>query len=108
MGRVGGRVATAVFIFLVYILLVAWLVVLFCCIKSHSVFEICGTMQMLSGNPFHRPLKLRTIMSGKFLICARHRSPLLLHTLDWVTILTWNFVSAKIEFVIDDLKLAII
>lgn len=23
--------------------------VLFCCIKSHSVFEICGTMQMLSG-----------------------------------------------------------
>ena len=23
--------------------------ILFCCIKSHSVFEICGTMQMLSG-----------------------------------------------------------
>jgi len=23
--------------------------ILFCCMKSHSVFEICGTMQMLSG-----------------------------------------------------------
>lgn len=23
--------------------------ILFCCVKSHSVFEICGTMQMLSG-----------------------------------------------------------
>merc|ERR1711884_342836 len=31
-GRVGGRVATAVFIFLTYILLLAWLLVLFCCI----------------------------------------------------------------------------
>ena len=32
VGRVGGRVATACFIFITYILLVAWILVLFCCI----------------------------------------------------------------------------
>ena len=36
----GGRVATAVFIFLVYILLVAWLVVLFCCIIVTTFYSL--------------------------------------------------------------------
>lgn len=30
-------------------LLTVLAMLLFCCVKSHSVFEICGTMQMLSG-----------------------------------------------------------
>ena len=41
-------------------------------------------------------------MSGEFLIFDRHRSPF---TLDWVTILTWDFFPAKIEFLIAHLKL---
>ena len=40
VGRVGGRVVTAVFIFLVYILLVAWLVVLFCCIIVTTAYTL--------------------------------------------------------------------
>ena len=40
VGRVGGRVATAVFIFLVYILLVAWLVVLFFCIIVTTFYSL--------------------------------------------------------------------
>jgi len=44
VGRVGGRVATAVFIFLVYILLVAWLVVLFCCIIVTTFYSLSWGM----------------------------------------------------------------
>ena len=47
-GRVGGRVATAVFIFLTYILLLAWLLVLFCCI----VITTGTTLSWGMSNPF--------------------------------------------------------
>ena len=40
VGRVGGRVATAVFIFLTYVLLVAWLLVLFCCIIVTTFYTL--------------------------------------------------------------------
>ena len=40
VGRVGGRVATACFIFLTYILLVAWILVLFCCIIVTTFYTL--------------------------------------------------------------------
>lgn len=47
IGRVAGRVSTAVFIFLIYILLVTWLGVLFCCIIVTIFYSlswgICST-----------------------------------------------------------------
>ena len=44
VGRVGGRVATAVFIFLTYVLLVAWLLVLFCCIIVTTFYTLSWGM----------------------------------------------------------------
>merc|ERR1712242_454711 len=50
VGRVGGRVATAVFIFLTYVLLVAWLLVLFCCIVITTgttlSWGVCSTKEI--------------------------------------------------------------
>ena len=40
VGRVGGRVATACFIFLTYILLLAWILVLFCCIIVTTFYSL--------------------------------------------------------------------
>lgn len=50
VGRVGGRVATACFIFITYILLVAWLLVLFCCIIVTVFYTlswgVCSTKEI--------------------------------------------------------------
>jgi len=50
VGRVGGRVATACFIFITYILLVAWILVLFCCIIVTTFYSlswgVCSTKEI--------------------------------------------------------------
>jgi len=50
VGRVGGRVATACFIFLTYILLLAWILVLFCCIIVTTFYSlswgVCNTTEV--------------------------------------------------------------
>eukprot|EP00092_Neocalanus_flemingeri_P005360 GFUD01005775.1.p1 GENE.GFUD01005775.1~~GFUD01005775.1.p1 ORF type:complete len:268 (-),score=65.05 GFUD01005775.1:188-991(-) len=47
VGRVGGRIASACFIFITYILLLAWLVVLLCCIVMTTFYTlswgVCST-----------------------------------------------------------------
>eukprot|EP00092_Neocalanus_flemingeri_P033343 GFUD01036258.1.p1 GENE.GFUD01036258.1~~GFUD01036258.1.p1 ORF type:complete len:267 (+),score=62.25 GFUD01036258.1:46-846(+) len=47
VGRVGGRIASACFIFITYILLLAWLVVLLCCIVITTFYTlswgVCST-----------------------------------------------------------------
>jgi len=49
-GRVGGRIASACFIFITYILLVAWLIVLACCIVMTTFYTlswgICSTEEI--------------------------------------------------------------
>merc|ERR1712037_119470 len=40
MGRAGGRVASACFIFITYILLLAWLLVLACCIVMTTFYTL--------------------------------------------------------------------
>eukprot|EP00092_Neocalanus_flemingeri_P065690 GFUD01079920.1.p1 GENE.GFUD01079920.1~~GFUD01079920.1.p1 ORF type:complete len:181 (+),score=32.62 GFUD01079920.1:45-545(+) len=40
VGRVGGRIASACFIFITYILLLAWLVVLLCCIVITTFYTL--------------------------------------------------------------------
>merc|ERR1712106_176188 len=50
VGRVGGRIASACFIFITYVLLLAWLVVLVCCIVMTIFYTlswgICGTKEI--------------------------------------------------------------
>lgn len=63
MGRVGGRIASAAFIFITYILLVAWLLVFVCCIVMTIFYTlswgVCSTKEIqydegkIDFYPFH-------------------------------------------------------
>ena len=59
VGRVGGRVATACFIFITYILLVAWILVLFCCIIVTVFYTLSWGKIVLT-----KKLKFKTQISG--------------------------------------------
>eukprot|EP00088_Acartia_fossae_P010120 TRINITY_DN14982_c0_g1_i1.p1 TRINITY_DN14982_c0_g1~~TRINITY_DN14982_c0_g1_i1.p1 ORF type:complete len:261 (-),score=32.80 TRINITY_DN14982_c0_g1_i1:242-1024(-) len=62
-GRVGGRIASAAFIFIIYILLVAWMVVFACCIAVTVFYSlswgVCSTKEIqydqakIDFYPFH-------------------------------------------------------